>query len=294
MKEFYLKAKDGLKLFCLETEVKKPKAIVQLIHGMCEHKERYIPFINFLTANGYICIMSDNRGHGKSISQSYPLGDTGTPEDMISDQLVVTNYIKAKYPGLKLFIFAHSMGTLITRTYMMKHDELFDGIILSGSPCPNPGAWLATLAARLHNFGYSYTKSSKLLFFFVNNFSSKNDLSWLSYNEENIKKYEADPLCGFYFKNRGYLTLFKMVGNLVKAKKWDCKKPDMSIYLLSGKDDRTTGGEKGVANTVKALNKIGYKNVFHKEFDMMKHEMLNEKDAQLVMDEALRDLEAML
>ncbi len=296
MKEFYLKANDGLKIFCLETEVKKKptKAVVQIIHGMCEHKERYIPFIKFLTENGYACIMSDNRGHGKTISENYPLGDTGTPEDMINDQLVVSRYIKEKYPDLKLFIFAHSMGTLITRTYMMEHDELFDGIILSGAPCPNNMSWLATFIARLHNFGYSHHKSSKLLYFFVNNFSSKNDISWISYSEENLNNYNKDPLCGFFFKNRGYLTLFKMVGNLKKHKRWNCKKPDMNIYLLSGEDDRTTGGSKGIDKTVKALKKIGYNNVFHKEFEKMKHEILNEERFQEVFDETLVALEAML
>ena len=290
LKEFYLKAKDGLKIFCYETEVKKPIGIVQIIHGMCEHKKRYVPFMEYLTSNGYICIMSDNRGHGKTISGEYPLGDTGTPEMMVSDQVIVTNYIKDKYPGLKLFIFGHSMGTLITRAYMMNHDNLVDGIILSGAPCPNPMAWLATGIAKMCNWGLGYTRSSKLLFFFVNNFSSKNDLSWLSYSEENIEKYSKDPLCGFYFKNRGYLTLFKMVGYLTKKKRYHVTKPNLPIYLLSGKDDRTTGGEKGVLNTVTALNNNGFNNVKHLEFDHMKHEILNEDKHMDVYEESLRFL----
>ena len=27
-----------------------PKGIVQIVHGMCEHKERYIPFMEYLAA----------------------------------------------------------------------------------------------------------------------------------------------------------------------------------------------------------------------------------------------------
>ena len=276
MKEYFIKAKDGLKLCVYESELREPKALIQIIHGMCEHKKRYAPFIDYLTRNGYVVIMSDNRGHGKSRSDEYVLGNTGSVMDMVSDQVIISNHIKEIHPGLKLFLFAHSMGTLIARAYLMENDSLVDGVILSGAPCPNPMAWLATSLANLKCKTMGYNESSKLLFYFVNNFSMENDLSWLSYNEENIAKYQKDPLCGFYFKNRGYLTLFQMVRLLKKSKKYKCSKSDMPLLLLSGKDDRTTGGEKGVANTVKALNKAGYTNVNHHEFDHMKHEILNE------------------
>lgn len=46
----------------------KPRAIVQLVHGMSEHKERYIPFMEYLTDKGYITVIHDHRGHGKSVS----------------------------------------------------------------------------------------------------------------------------------------------------------------------------------------------------------------------------------
>ena len=51
-----------------------PKAIVQIVHGMCEYKERYLDFINFLNKNGYIVIIHDLRGHGKSILTKDDLG----------------------------------------------------------------------------------------------------------------------------------------------------------------------------------------------------------------------------
>ena len=34
-----------------------PKGIVQIVHGMCEHKERYIPFMEYLAANGFFSII---------------------------------------------------------------------------------------------------------------------------------------------------------------------------------------------------------------------------------------------
>ena len=41
---------DGLQISCLATypvEGIKPKGIVQFAHGMCEHKERYLPFMEY-------------------------------------------------------------------------------------------------------------------------------------------------------------------------------------------------------------------------------------------------------
>ena len=67
-KTVYLTSKqDGLKLHVLLMEPKQsPKGIVQICHGMAEHKERYEPFMQMLCNNGYISVIHDHRGHGKS------------------------------------------------------------------------------------------------------------------------------------------------------------------------------------------------------------------------------------
>lgn len=51
----------------------KPRAIVQLVHGMSEHKERYIPFMEYLTDKGYITVIHDRSSaavlHRKHVCQ---------------------------------------------------------------------------------------------------------------------------------------------------------------------------------------------------------------------------------
>ena len=54
----------------------KPRAIVQLVHGMSEHKERYIPFMQYLAKLGYVVVIHDHRGHGKSVKHQDDLGFT--------------------------------------------------------------------------------------------------------------------------------------------------------------------------------------------------------------------------
>lgn len=98
----------------------QPKAIVQFSHGMCEHKERYFEFMNYLNDNGYVCVIHDHRGHGASVINEGEFGNFYTEDisAVIDDMHAVTEYIKKNYPNLPLYIFSHSMGTLVARTYM--------------------------------------------------------------------------------------------------------------------------------------------------------------------------------
>ena len=45
-------------------DVKVPKGVVQISHGMAEHARRYDDFAKFLNANGYIVFSDDHGAHG--------------------------------------------------------------------------------------------------------------------------------------------------------------------------------------------------------------------------------------
>ena len=69
---------DGLELsLMLVRPDGEIRALVQLAHGMTEHKERYIPLMEYLASRGYVCVMNDHRGHGKSICFAEDLGFFG-------------------------------------------------------------------------------------------------------------------------------------------------------------------------------------------------------------------------
>ena len=135
-------AADGLPLsVCVvEPEDGAPRALVQFAHGMSEHKERYLPFMEYLCARGYACVISDHRGHGGSVRAPgdlgylYPHG----AQYMVEDLHQVTVWFRARHPGKKLVLFGHSMGSLAARAYAAKHGREMDGLVLSGSPGLNP------------------------------------------------------------------------------------------------------------------------------------------------------------
>ena len=113
-------ASDGVQLSTLLIAPEAPKAVLQLVHGMAEHKERYIPFMNYLSEMGYACVICDLRGHGETAASQEDLGylGKGGMRGLVDDVHCVTDWIKERYPGLPVFLFGHSMGSMIVRSYL--------------------------------------------------------------------------------------------------------------------------------------------------------------------------------
>ena len=140
---FYIPSKvDGLQLSVMTiTPDCAPIGIVQISHGMCEHKERYIPIMEFLASKGFACIIHDHRGHGGSVKSEEDLGYfyQGGEKGLIADVALVGTQMKKKHPGLPFYLLGHSMGSLIARAYLKKLDFTLDGLIISGCPVYVPG-----------------------------------------------------------------------------------------------------------------------------------------------------------
>lgn len=145
---------DGLALSALAVipdAEKEMRGIVQLVHGMSEHKTRYINFMEFLADHGFLCIIHDHRGHGKSVKSTadlgyfYGAGGSG----LVEDTLAVNQYARSRWPGLPVCLLGHSMGSLVARAFTKQHDDLIDGLILIGCPSKNPGVKAGLLLVRI-------------------------------------------------------------------------------------------------------------------------------------------------
>ena len=142
-------AADGVRLSTLVIAPESPKAVLQLVHGMAEHKERYIPFMNYLSEAGYACVICDLRGHGATVTDPKDLGwmGKGGMQALVDDVHCVTDWARAQYPGLPFFLFGHSMGSMIVRSYLKRYDRDIDGLVVCGSPSKNPAAGLGDFLA---------------------------------------------------------------------------------------------------------------------------------------------------
>lgn len=205
--------------------------------------------------------------------------------------------MEEKFPDLPNMIFAHSMGTIITRNLLQEYSNDFTKIALSGYVNPNPLAPLAVFIGNvvgLFKKPKSHSKLCKSVATGPFNKAVKNpktDSDWLSYNEENVQKYIDDPLCGVDFTVGSYKALYHLLNNMAKVKRYKNVNPELPFLLISGVDDPCTGGEKGRKSSEKLLRKAGFKDISVVTLDGMRHEILNELEKDKVYKNILEFFE---
>lgn len=293
METFKIKSSyDGLMLYGLiEEPKKKPVGIVQISHGMAENKERYKDFMKFLSNHGYIAVIHDHRGHGKSAKTEDNFGYFDENKNILKDELYeVTKFIKKKYPNLKITLFAHSMGSLVARMYIQDYDDMIDKLILCGAPTYNPfsllGSLLAKISGKIHGEKYR-SKFINDLVFRKHNKSYNIPNSWICSDEKVVSKYNSSKYCGFIFTIDGFKMLFYMMRTVFTKHMYKVKNANIPIFLIGGANDPVIGGKRKFNHLCKFLKDVGYSNLKSKLYPNMRHEILNEKGKELVYENIL-------
>lgn len=286
---------DGLPLDVLMTMPdRNPAGVVQISHGMSEHKERYLPFMEFLADHGYASVIHDHRGHGKRAGDADSLGYFGEDEDgddIVADLYQVTKGAKQRFgTDIPFILFGHSMGSLAARKYLKTHDDEVDNVVLSGAPWNNPGAkpglFVARQLARVKGGKYR----SKLVHELADGAFGRSfpENGWLSANEENVKAFNEHPLDGFPFTLNGYMNLFSLVSDVYDKSGWQVKNPDLPVFFVAGQDDPVIGSREKWIEEQDFLKERGYRDVRGTLYPGMRHEILLEKEAGTVMEDILR------
>lgn len=110
-------------------DVKTPKGVVIITHGIAEHSGRYQEITEKLNAAGYSVVRYDVRGHGQSQGKR---GALRSYHQFIDDLHALVVEEKKKNPK-KIFLIGHSMGGLIVNMYAVKYQDA-DGIVSSAAP----------------------------------------------------------------------------------------------------------------------------------------------------------------
>ena len=288
---------DGLKIeLAYSIPEKDVKGIVQFSHGMAEHKERYFNLMEYFSNNGYVCVINDHRGHGKSVKDKKDLGYFYTEDTnfIINDLHDVTLYIKEKFPNKKLYLFSHSMGTLVARGYMQKYDYEIEKIVLCGAPTKNSFTIFAIIMAYLFKVIGLGKKENRILNYLTFKNYNKGyyiENQWLSKNPDNVKEYNDDELCGFIFTTNGFINLYKLLNRAFNKKMYKVKNRKLKILLIAGNNDPVIQSEKHFKQLEKFLNKVGYNNTKSKLYPQLRHEILNEKEKEEIYVDVLNFIE---
>jgi alpha-beta hydrolase superfamily lysophospholipase len=269
-----------------------PSAVVFIVHGMQEHKERYRTFAEYLASKNYAVITYDLPGHGMTAGSPDNMGWFGEEngwKNLVDSAVDIAAMAHQKYPDIPVIYFGHSMGTMIGRVFLQTHEDLIDAMILSGAPCYNGAAGLAkvidcAVSAFKGKRGHSAMIDNLATGSFNKGIENpRTPLDWLSYNTDNVDAYIADPGDGFPFTIRGYYDLFELMQKMHDVSAYQCHKPDMPILFFSGQDDPCRGGDKGFEDSIDVLKEAGYHSVEHRLYPHMRHETLHEDDAASVM-----------
>lgn len=274
-----------------------PRAIVQIVHGIAEHINRYDDFMSFLAENGILAVGDDHLGHGQSVTEADDLGffnDKDGWDYVVMDEERLHDLMVEEYPSIPYIFFGHSMGSFITRTLIIKHPEMYDAAIISGTGHQGKAlvygggimanALVALKGARSDGKALNDVAFGTYLSHIEN---PRTPFDWLSRDEATVDKYIADPMCGFICKASLYRDMMGGVKFVTSQKNINKMKKTKPIYFMSGKEDPVGDYGVGVEKAYKAFCHAGLRDVQMRLYPGGRHEMLNETNRTEVYKDIL-------
>lgn len=247
----------------------KPRAVLQLVHGMEEYIDRYDLFAEHLVSLGWAVIGHDHLGHGQSgiHERGHFSDDPQGASILIEDIHKITKVAKKLWPNLPLCIMGHSMGSFLTRRYLCEYSQEVRAAIIMGSGWYSPmetGA--ALLAAKITCFFRGQHTKSKLLtaicslpFLFAFREEGKN--AWLDvvtgiFAAINYLQLErSNILCKIFNIGSGKpISLCELIGELEDA--FECQTTWQNLPMQSGDMQHT------LADISCAKEELGYQPVW--------------------------------
>lgn len=305
-KEIYFTSNDGKsRIHAVEwVPENRPKAILQLVHGMAEHIERYGEFATFMAEHGYLVVGDNHLGHGKSVPENGQKGyfcDGDAASVLVRDEHKLREVVEGEYPGIPYFILGHSMGSFITRNYLTEYGHEVQGAVIMGTGMQSRtllglSKTLAKAEKLFKGDRHVSTFIDKLAFggYYkkIPGYTMKNE--WLTSNLDAVQKYNDDPDCGFTFTVNGFSTLFELIWRLHDEERLGRIPRNLPMLFVSGADDPVGNYGKGVKQAVRTVQKAGVRDVTMKLYPGGRHEILNDREHEEVYEDVLSFYEEIL
>lgn len=281
-----------------------PRGLVQIVHGMSEHVERYAGFAAYLCEQGFVVCANDHIGHGRTVADSADLGhmpleagedvlvaDVQTLREIVLERLSIQCDMRVS--GIPYVIFGHSMGSFITRVFLTRHAFGVRAAVLCGTghqarALSSAGRALTRSLAKKHGERYvsklvddmgagAYGKAIK---------GAQTDVDWLATDPEVVAEYQRDPLCGQPFTVGAYHVLTSLVSDATDLRLARKLPHALPLLFISGDQDPVGECGAGVHRAVKMYRRAGIERVSEKLYPGMRHEILHEP----IKDEVHRDV----
>ena len=273
----------------------KPRAVIQLFHGMAEHIARYDRPATELARRGFAVAGHDHMGHGPGTPKE-KLGyfyDKDGWKRIMEDGYAVTELLRKQFPGVPVVLLGHSMGSFLAREYVLRYGDRLSGLILSGTGWyPAAVCTAGRLAAAVSPQKKPAPLVNKLAFAGNNKAfePARTPFDWLSRDKAEVDKYIADPFCGFVFTGRAFKDFFGGLQALTKLDRLTVMPQKLPVCFISGDRDPVGQMGKGVMEVASQFRKAGMTDVTVCLYDGARHELFNETNR----DEVIHELSAWL
>jgi len=203
--------------------------------------------------------------------------------------------------SLPYIMYGHSMGSFITRSYLMTHGDGLAGAIVSGTgqtplATSRMAAFIAHVIGLFHGKNYHSPFINNLGFGAYNKAFEpvRTPFDWLSKDEKVVDIYAAEPRDTFTFTVNGYLTLFALTARIVKQGNVDLAPKDIPLLFAAGGDDPVGESGKGVWAAANQFRTAGNTHVYVRIYPGDRHEIHNELDRKQVYVDFLDWIDAVL
>ena len=263
----------------------KIKGLIQIVHGMTEHIDRYEEFAEYFTSQGYVVFGNDIISHGRSLHDKTHGLYINKWEDAITDIHEMKKVVREKYPDKPLFLLGFSLGSFLVRS--MSDFSDYTGTILIGTGY-QPTAVLQAMRFYIKtkyrkHMNMPCEEIKKLAFDSYNQkFKGLPADYWLLTSEKARTAYHDDKLVNTSFTPQFFCEFLK--GMCIANSKMH-KNPCYAIpqLFISGEKDPVGNFEKGINKVVSAYqdkNALTY----YRYIKNRTHDILHDADCEKVYD----------
>jgi acylglycerol lipase len=192
---------DGIPLKCLIRETGSSQWLI-VTHGLGEHSGRHEYILKLFSQNFNIAIY-DVRGHGKSGGKRAYVENF---QNYVKDLDSVIKYLRKEFGLVRYTLFGHSMGGLITATFLQQaaEQEIYPEKVFLSSPAVGAAGAMGPFFANSPKF--LLESLSKLPTIPVGRVLN---LRKLSHDSRVYEAYVADELCELKIYTRTYFEILR-------------------------------------------------------------------------------------
>lgn len=251
-----------------------PRGVVILAHGYAEHARRYDHVATRFADAGLITYALDHRGHGRSGGKRVYLRDMS---EYTGDFHTLVGIAAAEHPDLARVVVGHSMGGGIVFAYGVEHPGDYTAMVLSG-PAVDAEASVSPVMVRVAKLVGRLAPGTPV-----------EDLpaDAVSRDPAVVAAYESDPLVYHGKLPAGIARALIGVGETMPQCAGIITAP---LLVVHGEQDRLIP----VEGSRKLVDCVASSDVHLKVYPGLYHEVFNEPEKALVLDDVTSWIEAKL